>query len=370
MIFSIITFAAVLSILVLVHELGHFLAARRAGVWIEEFGFGIPPRIYGKKIGETLYSVNLLPFGGFVRLHGETGEARVTQEKRAFINKSKSVRSVIILAGVVMNLVLAIVAFSSVYTLSGIPRDSKNVRVLEVSTGSPADVSGIKVGDVIKQIDGNMVNSTDDFVSKSKSLSGKEINLTIQREGVSELLTYSVLLRENPPQGEGAMGVVITTMETYFPPIWQRPFYGIYYGFKDAIYWGKVVIISAFTILKSLVGGSLPEGIAGPVGIYAITTEVAKSGFLSLVNWVGIISVNLAILNVLPIPALDGGRLFFILLEKLFGRKVAPKVEAYMQMASMAALILFLLAITFKEVKILSKVGLSGYLEFVSKGGM
>ena len=348
MIFSIITFAAVLSILVLVHELGHFLAARRAGVWVEEFGFGIPPRIYGKKIGETLYSVNLLPFGGFVRLHGETGEARVTQEKRAFINKSKSVRSVIILAGVVMNLVLAIVAFSSVYTLSGIPRDSKNVRVLEVSTGSPADVSGIKVGDVIKQIDGNMVNSTDDFVSKSKSLSGKEINLTIQREGVSELLTYSVLLRENPPQGEGAMGVVITTMETYFPPIWQRPFYGIYYGFKDAIYWGKVVIISAFTI----------------------TTEVAKSGFLSLVNWVGIISVNLAILNVLPIPALDGGRLFFILLEKLFGRKVAPKVEAYMQMASMAALILFLLAITFKEVKILSKVGLSGYLEFVSKGGM
>src|SRR4030067_3332150 len=122
MLISIITFLLVLSILVLVHEFGHFIMARRAGVWVEEFGFGLPPRVFGKKIGETIYSINLLPFGGFVRLHGENSEDEVKEPKRAFINQDKKTRSKIILAGVFMNFVLALLCFSLTYSLTGIPR--------------------------------------------------------------------------------------------------------------------------------------------------------------------------------------------------------------------------------------------------------
>ena len=124
MILSILTFLIVLSVLILVHELGHFFVAKRAGIKVEEFGFGIPPRIIGKKIGETIYSINWFPFGGFVRLHGEQGEGVITQPKRSFLGKSKKTRASVVLAGVVMNFVLAIVAFAIVYSFSGIPKDT------------------------------------------------------------------------------------------------------------------------------------------------------------------------------------------------------------------------------------------------------
>lgn len=359
---SILIFLVVLSILVLVHEFGHFWVAKRNGIWVEEFGFGLPPRIFGKRVGETIYSLNLLPFGGFVRLHGENEEAGITNPKRAFLNKSKKVRVAVVIAGVIMNFLLAIFAFGIVYSFSGIPRDSGQVKVVDVVAGSPAQSGGIVVGDVIRKIDGKEITRIDDFVKIVEEKKGKKVLL----ETDSKKLTLTP--RGNPPQGEGPLGVVISTTEIYFPPLIARPFYGIYYGFKEALFWGQMVITGFVSIFRNLFRGIIPKDIAGPVGIFAVTSEAAKIGILALINFTGILSVNLAILNIFPFPALDGGRLLFIFIEKIVGKKILPKVEAAIHSVGMIILLLLLLAITVHDIQRLIKAGgISGFLDQVLK---
>lgn len=366
MLISVLTFIVVLSILVLVHEAGHFLVARRAGVWVEEFGFGIPPRIFGKKIGETIYSINLLPFGGFVRLHGENTEDGISDKERAFWFKSKKKRVAIILAGVFMNFLLAVFAFAIVYSFTGVPRDTEDVRVIEVRENSPAALADIRKDDVVRSVDGEAITSVDEFIGLVDQKRGREITINLERDGTR--FETKAVPRENPPEGEGALGVVITTTETYFPPIWQRPFLGVYYGFKDAIYWGGIVIGGFATLFRDLFGGVVPKDVAGPVGIFALTTQAAKFGVLPLINFVGILSVNLAILNALPIPALDGGRLLFIAIESVFGRKILPKVEAAIHTVGMVILILLILAITASDIqRLITFGGISGYIDNVFK---
>ena len=353
-IIQIIQFFLVLSVLILVHEAGHFFVAKKAGVKVEEFGFGIPPRIWGKKIGETIYSINWLPFGGFVRLHGENSEDGVTEPKRAFVNKSKKARTAVITAGVIMNFLLAIVLFSITYSVTGIPRQTDNVRILEVDEGSPAAEATLQADDYIRQVNGNNVAGTEGFLEAVDSADG-ELELLVERNG--ENLELAMTPRENPPEGEGPLGVVVTSTETYFPPWWQRPFFGAYYGIQEAVFWGGAVIGGFAMLFSNLFSGTVPADIAGPVGIYAITTEAASFGFLSLINFVAILSVNLAILNIIPFPALDGGRLLFIGIEALFGKKVLPKIENAFHTAGMALLILLLIVITVGDVRKLIEAG-------------
>ena len=366
MLFSIIAFIAVLSILVLVHELGHFFAAKRAGVWVEEFGFGIPPRVFGKRFGDTIYSLNLLPFGGFVKLHGETTEDTVTDTSKAFLNKNKRVRAVIILAGVVMNFILAITAFSLVYSFTGIPKETENVKVVEIREDSPAASSGLTIDDIVRKIDGVEITSNAVLIQTVDANKRKEITLDVQRG--DKIFETKVIPRENPPEGEGALGVLISTTEIYFPPIWQRPFIGIYYGFKESIFWSGIVIGGFIKLFRDLFGGVVPKDIAGPVGIFALTSEAAKFGILPLINFIGILSVNLAILNVIPFPALDGGRLLFVVIESFFGKRIVPKVEATIHTVGMIILILLILAITASDIqKLILGGGISGYIESVFK---
>lgn len=373
MIISVLTFILVLSILVLVHELGHFIAARRAGIWVEEFGFGLPPRLFGKRIGETLYSLNALPFGGFVRLHGETDEGEITKPERAFLTKSKKIRSVVVLAGVFMNFVLAIFAFATVYTFSGFPKtiDTGKVKILDVRHGSPAEEAGLASGDLVVEAEGQKMTKTEEFIKLAEEKKGEEITLKIQKEGEEALTEIKVTPRVNPPEGEGALGVAISSAEVeyYFPPVWQRPFLGAYYGFKEAFFWGGVVIGGMIKLFADLFGGVFPKGVAGPTGLFAITTEVAKLGVSPLINWLGVISVNLAVLNILPFPALDGGHLLFIGIEKVLGKRVVPKVQSWVHGIGLAILLLFIIAITVKEFRQISQLGFSGYVEFLTKGG-
>jgi regulator of sigma E protease len=362
MIWSILIFFAVLSLLVIVHELGHFVVAKKNGIWVEEFGFGLPPRLFGKKVGDTIYSINALPFGGFVRLHGEMTEDGVTKPKRAFINKSLLVKTAVITAGVIMNFLLAIVLFGIVYSFTGIPKELKEVKVLDVATNSPAQIAQIIVGDKIISVDGVNVSNVSEFISKIEDKKGKKVRLELQDR------TVTIIPRANPPENEGPLGVAITDIETYFAPIWQRPFYGAYYGTKETIYWGKNVIDGFINIFTDLSHGNAPKDVSGPVGVFAITTEVAKTGILSLLNLVGIISVNLAILNIIPFPALDGGRLLFIIIEAIFGKKIAPKFEAIVHAVGMAILLLAILAITIKDIRGLISAGsISGFLDNMIK---
>lgn len=366
---SVLVFIVVLSILVLVHELGHFLAARRVNIWVREFGIGIPPRVFGKKIGETIYSLNWLPFGGFVRMHGEDSEEK-KRPSEAFFNKSKKERLFVVSAGVLMNFFLGIFVFSITYFFTGIPKQTERVRVVEVLPSSPAFEAGIESEDVIKTIDNISIKSTQDFVSYVDSRKNQRVNLAVERVkgGDIQELEFVVVPRENPPEGEGPLGVVISTTEVYYPPFWQRPFYGAYYGLKEAIFWGKNIVASLFLMIFGIFRGEVPRDISGPVGIFAITSEAAKLGIFSLLNFMGILSINLAILNIFPFPALDGGRLFFIALEYILGRRVPEKFEAAVHTVGMIFLIFLLLLITAYDIKrLIVAGGISGFLESFSK---
>lgn len=366
MIVSILIFLLVLSILVLVHELGHFLVARKNGILVEEFGFGLPPRLIGKKIGETTYSINALPFGGFVRLHGEQSEETIIHPRRAFLNKSKKVRFFVVIAGVIMNFLLAIAAFAIVYTFTGISRDTGKLKVVDISTGSPAQTAGIVVGDIISKVGKVNITSADGFIEEVNLQKGKTVVFEITRS--DSAIKAQVKPRENPPEGEGPLGVTITTVEVYFPPIWQRPFYGIYFGFKEAYFWGKNISSSLWGLVTDIFKGQVPQGISGPVGIFAVTTEAAKNGILTLISFIGILSVNLAILNILPFPALDGGRLLFIGIEALVGKKVSPQVESVIHSIGMMILLALLLLITIGDVKrLITFGGIQGFLNSMVK---
>lgn len=363
MLLSILTFFIVLSILVLVHEFGHFWTARKNGILVEEFGFGLPPRLIGKKIGDTIYSINWLPFGGFVRLHGEQMEDKETIESKSFLHKSKLARTAVIVAGVIMNFVLAIVCFAIVYSFTGTPRETNNIKVLDISADSPAITSGLLVGDVIRKADGKEFSNVSEFIKYVDTKRGQKVK--IETDNGRKL---TITPRVDPPEGQGPLGVVISTTETYFAPIWQRPFYGVYYGFKEAYFWGKNILFGLGTMIGGLFQGNVPKDVSGPVGIYAVTSEVAKTGILALINFIGILSVNLAILNILPFPALDGGRLLFIGIEALFGRKVIPKVEAMIHTVGMIILLGLIVLISISDVRRLISAGsISNFLNSMVK---
>ena len=362
MLVSILIFLLVLSVLILVHELGHFVMARRAGIWVEEFGFGLPPRLFGKKIGETIYSVNALPFGGFVRLHGEQEEGGITDPKRAFLNKSKSVRTSVVVAGVIMNFALAVVAFAIVYSFTGIPKDTHQIKVVDISANSPAISSGLVVGDVINKVDGKDVTDVNSFIKNVDAKKGQKVIIETEKGKIT------VPPRVSPPAGEGPLGVTITSTEIYFPPVWQRPFYGIYYGFKDAFFWGRTILSGLWHMAYGLWQGDVPTDVSGPVGIFAVTTEAAKNGIITLINFVGVLSVNLAILNILPFPALDGGRLLFIVIETIIGKKIIPKVEAIVHTIGMIILLALILLITVGDIRRLVIAGsIDGFLKSIVK---
>ena len=359
---SIIIFIVVLSVLVLIHEGGHFFAAKRIGVWVEEFGLGLPPRAWGKKVGDTIYSLNWLPFGGFVRLHGENLEDTISNPKVAFLHKGKLARAFVIVAGVFMNLVLALVAFSVFYTFAGVPRDLGYVKVDGVADGSPAQSAGFMPGDKITSTNGEDIIDNDSFIKIIEDHKGSEVTITYQRGG--ESYETKVIPRENHPEGEGSLGVAISSSEIYFPPVWQRPIYGAYYGFKEAVFWGGAVISGLRGLVVDLVARRAPQDLAGPIGIYQVTSQTAALGILPLINFIGVLSVNLAIVNILPFPALDGGRLMFIIFEAITRKRVTPKIEAYIHATGMGLLLLLLLVITFFDIKRIGTAGnLPGFLQ-------
>jgi len=298
---------------------------------------------------------------------GENTEEGLSKPTRAFMNKSKKARIAIIVAGVVMNVALAIVAFAITYSFTGIPKETQDVKVLEVETGSPAQISGILVGDIVDVVGKESVESVSEFIELVDEEKGKSVSFLLLREENGETIEKKVTVkpRDNPPEGEGPLGVTISTTEIYFPPVWQRPFVGIYYGAKDAVFWGKTIIFGFIDIFANLFKGiKPPQAVSGPVGIFAVTSEAASYGVLSLINFIGILSLNLAILNIIPFPALDGGRLLFIFIEKLVGKKVLPKVEAIIHSVGMIALLALLLAVTVKDIRLLVESGsLSGFVD-------
>jgi regulator of sigma E protease len=361
---AILTSLFVLSLLVLVHELGHFLAAKKAGIKVEEFGLGYPPRLKAVKIGETIYSLNAIPFGGFVRIYGteddfgRKGEKEAKRDKkRAFGTKSLPVRACVLFAGIFMNFLLAVLAFSLIYFSLGIPQKQGFVRIVGVAGGSPAEQSGMREGDVIKKLkienEKLEIESNQEFIGIINQNLGQEIALEIERE--EEILLVEIAPREKPPEGEGPLGVAISDTKMSQPAILQRSLASLWFGLQETISWAGLIFLGVGQMIYDLLFRSMiPQDITGPVGIVQIAANVVRAGVFALLQLIGILSVNLAVLNFLPIPALDGGRLLFLAVEAITGKKPQPKVEKWVHMIGLIILLILMLAVTIQDVRRIS----------------
>lgn len=365
MVLTIIVFILILGLLIFSHEFGHFLSAKKAGIKVEEFGFGFPPRIFGIKKGETLYSLNLIPLGGFVKIFGEhrpspkaTDGKKTSRNKRAFYNRPIWQRAIIIVMGVVMNLVLAIVLLSVVHGI-GIPTiieentttQARNIQIqiINIAKNSPAEEAGLKIGDTIKQLTVNSsqltVNEVEDVQKTVARYAGEEITLVIKRG--NEVLEKTLIPRISPPEGEGPLGIALAKTG-----IISYPWYSaIFEGFKTTGKLTMTFIKLFYQLLKTLVlKGVLIGELAGPVGIAVITSQMTKLGLVYILQFTAIISINLAIINAIPFPALDGGRLLFLAIEKIKGSPISAKVENLVNNLGFTLLIVLMILVTFRDI--------------------
>ncbi len=360
MFLTIVVFILILGLLIFVHELGHFILAKRAGIRVEEFGFGFPPRIFGIKKGETLYSLNLLPIGGFVKIYGEegkpTGSAK-NDEGRAFYSKPVRTRAGILAAGVTMNFILAAFLLSLGYWL-GLPAmvddqaidlTGARVQITQVAFDSPAEKAGVGMGDIIKELrianyelGITKVSQVQGFVEAHQ---GEEIIVVIQRG--DEVLEKTLVPRIEPPEAEGPLGIALVRTAIVSYP-WYR---ALIMGITSTVNLTWFIIVAFGGILwQLLLTGRLAVEIAGPVGIFNLTGQAAQLGFIYILQLTALISINLAIINILPFPALDGGRLLFLAIEKIKGSPVSQKVERIAHTAGFVILILLMIAVTWRDV--------------------
>ena len=420
---TILIFIAVLGVVVLVHELGHFTVAKLARVQVLEFGLGLPPRLFGFKWGETTYSLNLLPLGGFVKMMGEEDPTH----PRSLARRSPWVRLAVLAAGPAMNALLPVVLITIVFM---VPRDVPvtDVVITAVAPGSPAASGGLQIGDVIREVDGRIIDNSDDLRTAVQVRLGARSEWVVQR-GDTPLITH-VVPRFDPPKGEGAVGVGIadaritvthvatastasvaglrpgdlllgvgsrlvltddapslavaaarTTDPAAAVPISvlrggavvalelsadapdltgmtlsvrpeERRSEPIWEAVPSSLGLMRDILIIGKNEVSQWISGAAPAGLVGPIGIAQLTGEVARSGLVALVFWTALLSMSLAILNFLPIPALDGGRIAFVLLELARGgRRIPPEKEGMIHMVGFFLLMGMILVVSFNDIQ-------------------
>lgn len=366
--FTFIVFIIVLGLLVFVHEFGHFYAARKNGVKVHEFGFGFPPRICGfrKENGkykffwgnkdveseDTIYSVNLIPLGGFVKIKGEQGED--AGDPDSFASKKAWPRFQILFAGVLMNFILGFI-FLAIGFMSGLPiaidesMDLTNVRdirvqVMQVMPETPAAAVGLEMADTIRTIDGTEINSVQQLQDIIGANDGSEMVLGIERgnENIEKEITP---FKQGDQPARIGVSLVRTGIKDYpwYVAIWQ--------GFvaTGIMIWN--IIVGFIVIIKNLIiTQQAGVDLAGPVGIAVLTGRVAQQGIVYLMQFVAVLSINLGVINLFPFPALDGGRILFLIIEKIRNKPVSQKVENAMHGIGFLLLLLIMLLVTFKDV--------------------
>lgn len=371
-----IIFVLILSVLVLVHEFGHFIIAKKNGIRVEEFGWGLPPRIFGKKFGDTLYSINALPLGGFVKLTGEDLEDDASQESvvdnRSFASKTPLQRAAVLVAGVSMNILLAITLFYLYFFFTGFKTDQLplffdykfrfgteqplGTVVAGFQDGSPASVAGLELGDAILTLDGVSVHNVSDIHKVLAGKAGTNVALTyidVKQNNSAE--KSIVVVPTLDPAGAEVIGVYLTKSVSiaYTKPI-DRLFAGPMHAYNMLAYsgatLGKMIGLSVDT--KSM--APVSQSVAGPVGIYQVVGGILKFGgaraWLTLLDFTALMSLSLAFINIMPFPALDGGRLAFVFLEILRKKPISPKKEVLVHKIGMAILLSFILLVTLKDI--------------------
>ncbi|HEV7423599.1 MAG TPA: RIP metalloprotease RseP [Candidatus Paceibacterota bacterium] len=361
---SIIIFIIILLVLVLVHEFGHFFTAKKFGIRVDEFGFGFPPKLFGIKKGETEYTLNLLPLGGFVKIFGENPDEENTtgpDAERSFVNKPKWKQAIVLGAGVCMNFLLAWFLFSIGF-MSGLPTSvgsepagyklsDVNTTIVSVMPKSPAEKAGLKPGDKIFSIQNADYSPSSNSPETIKAIvaesGGKEIEIGYTR-GQDKNVNYAKLtpvinsVKSIPSIGI-AMDEIGIAKVSFFSALWE--------GLKLTLYMVKSTVVGLYTLIsQSLHGKGSLESVTGPVGMVGIVGDAYKFGFVYLMSFAALISINLAIINLLPFPALDGGRLFFLLIEKIKGSRLNPKVANTANMIGFGILILLMVVVTYHDI--------------------
>lgn len=356
MFLTIIVFFIILGILILSHELGHFIFAKLSGVKVEEFGFGFPPRIIGFRKGETLYSLNLLPFGGFVKIFGEDDAKAETP--RSFVSRPLYLRAVIISAGVFFNLIVAWLIFSLGFfvgtptsisdsdQLNGVKAE---VRILEVQEGTPAFLSGLQSGDMLIELKADSdslsvstIEAVRDFIEKH---SGKAIEVTYRRD--SKEATVSAIPSLDPSPGKGALGIAMGRFATVKKSWHQALWSGL--ATTQRITW--LTAEGFFGFLKNAFSGrSEFLQVTGPVGIATIVNEASRFGFLYILQLMALLSINIAIINIVPFPGLDGGRLLFLVFEALKGSPLSERAVRFSHSVGFFILVFLMLVVTYFDI--------------------
>jgi regulator of sigma E protease len=346
----IILFILVILVTVIVHEWGHFIVARKSGMIVEEFGFGIPPRLFAWKKGETTYSINALPIGGFVKIAGENGVETTTPIDKQFESKPWYLKSAVLVAGVVCNVLLAIVLFTTAYNI-GIPVASTTgtPTVVSIVAGSASAKSPLVVGDEIVSIsvgETTLTGSTittealHDAIIKSTGI----VTVWYSHAGTQAITTIT-------PTGQGVarvIGIAINPVQSERLPLFR--------AFKAAVEQTWITMGEIFTTLASLLAGlfhhnTTASGLVGPVGLAQEIGSAASIGFTYLLAFTAAISVNLAVVNILPFPALDGGRLVVVLLEALFRRKFSSNTVAAIHAIGFVVLLLLMVVLTIGDIR-------------------
>jgi len=357
----VVAFLSLIALMV-IHEFGHFIIAKKFGVAVDEFGIGYPPRMFGKKIGETIYSVNWIPLGAFVRIRGEEGlpDQVGIDDLRSFSNLKIWKRVLIIIGGVAAFWITAIIIFSVVFAMGAdLPVGDQEVqgltnaqiKVISVSPNSPASTAGLKAGDTLLQIGNVQLNKIKDFQDFTKTHAGEQLDLKIKRvtHGVPQILDVNLTPRVNPPEGQGAVGIGLERMASLVEKSswYAAPVRGAVYTWETTInaLKGLYITLRDLTMGKGAPGGA---SFAGPLGITVFMANAASYGIGFFLYFIGMISVFIAIFNLFPIPALDGGKLIFLLIEKIKGKPVSVKVEQIITTTCFIVLITLSLFITIR----------------------
>lgn len=374
--FAVIAFILILSFLVFIHELGHFLAAKKSGVIVEEFGIGYPPRaikLFTWK--ETVFTLNYIPFGGFVRLAGEQAEyeevhTKAEREKFKKTDQGKFYAAatpqklLILLAGAAFNLIFGLLAFTFIYSHLGIPEPISTPRIGAVMPDTPAAEAGMREGVEILHIKADevthLVSTPEQVVDLVAENSGKTVTImtTGNCEGFScaeSLESYEIYLRTEAetPEGQGSMGIVFQPTAFIEYPWWQMPFKSAWYGLQQTVFLSEQILIALGSMMSDLIfGGEVPRDVAGPIGIVhqASTAGIFADGFVTILSFAAMLSINLAIMNVLPIPPLDGGRAVFIVFQSFVSEKYAKPLEYYLNYGGYFLLLVLIVLITARDI--------------------
>ncbi len=360
---SIILFLIILGILVVSHEFGHFIVAKLSGMRVDEFGFGFPPKLFGFKYGETTYSINLIPFGGFVKIWGEDAPAGADQlpdYDRSFVGKSKGIQAAVVVAGVAFNLLLAW-GLISLGLMVGMPTpasdttygpvENPEVIITEVLRGTPAENAGLLPGDRVITLERNAnetltPHSAADVQEFIRANETEPVTIRYKRGDADE--ASLILTPEKGIAGEfPAIGVAMETLG-----IVRLPFFSaIIEGAKLTVDFTKSTITGLYALVHDLIfGRGALDSVTGPIGLVGLVGTSAALGFTYLLGLTAIISINLAVMNLIPFPALDGGRLLFIIIEKIKGTPVPPKVANSIHAAGFLILLLFMAFITWHDI--------------------